>query len=199
MHVVRHVLRNGDAVLIGKHTLLFDTEGSIESHQPDPALPGLNDTVFLDTHKHRELLGTVRKNWSRPGPRTAAAGVLRVVQGHADRSEYDLEAATSVIGRSNAALVRLRGWFTPEVAVIVTRNGGGYEATAVGGRILVNGQRLAGRHPLSQGDVLKIGKLVLEFGLKGDRPRQPATRDAVQRNSRIMSAGERAATARAFT
>jgi pSer/pThr/pTyr-binding forkhead associated (FHA) protein len=196
--VRRHALRHGDAVLVGKHTLQFDSEGSVDSHQPHPALPSLNDTLFLDTHRHRELLATLRQGTSRPAPRPPAMGVLRVVEGRAARSEYELEARTSLIGTSGAALVRLRGWFKPDVAVVIARNGDGYEVTAVGGRARINGQRLAGRHPLSQGDTLQISGLTLEFGLKGDGAHQPAAR-AVQRETRDMSAGERAATARAFT
>jgi pSer/pThr/pTyr-binding forkhead associated (FHA) protein len=198
--VGRHTLRHGDAVSIGKHTLRFDAEASIESHESDSNLPRLDDTVYLDTHRHRELLATLRQSWPKPAPRPLT-GVLRVVTGRAERPEYELAARSSLIGKSNAALVRLRGWFTPEVALVITRNGDGYDATAVGGKARLNGRRLAGRHALSPGDRLKIGGLTLEFGFKGDVAEPtPGAHEARRRaDVRMMSAGERAATARALT
>jgi hypothetical protein len=89
--------------------------------------------------------------------------MLRVLAGTADRAEYRLDAQTSLIGASHAALVRLRGWFKPKVAVAIARNGDGYVATRLGGRISVNGEPLTGRHELRDGDMLRVGGLTLEF------------------------------------
>jgi pSer/pThr/pTyr-binding forkhead associated (FHA) protein len=92
--------------------------------------------------------------------------VLRVVSGRAEQDEYDLGAHTSLIGRSDTALVRLRGWFKPSVAVAIARSGNTYIATALGGKPLVNDQRLDGRHDLQDGDVISVSGLVLEFRWK---------------------------------
>src|SRR5688500_15290639 len=47
-HVDRHVLRSGDALLIGKHRLVFDCMDATASYTPQPALSPLGDTVYLD-------------------------------------------------------------------------------------------------------------------------------------------------------
>src|SRR5262249_34650889 len=132
------------------------------------------DTVFLDTGKHRDLLA------KRHGAQASAAegvsatlkmravvqtktGVLRVVAGRADQDEYRLDGRTSVIGKSAAALIQLRGWFKPDLAVAITRNGAGYTASRLNGKTLVNNVPLNGRHQLKSGDVLRVGGLTLEF------------------------------------
>ena len=208
-HIYRHVLRDGDIVLVGKHKLVFETTDNTASHLPQPALSPLGDTVYLDTKQHRALLATLRAARAEADlaagavptvsvtPAQDRLGVLRVVSGRADHAEYDLDAHTSLIGKSNTALVRLRGWFTPDVALAIARNGDGYVATRFGGKTLVNNQPLRGRHQLKEGDVLTVNGLTLEFRLK--RQDEPAIAADPSRSARFMSAGERAATVRAFT
>jgi hypothetical protein len=209
-HIYRHVLRPGDVVLVGKHQLAFDTASDdTASYLPQPALAPLGDTMYLDTKQHRALLATLRA--ARVEADVAAGafptvsvtpsrdrlGVLRVVSGSAERAEYDLDAHTSLIGRSTTALVRLRGWFTPDVAVAIARNGDGYVATRFGGRVVVNNQPLRGRHHLTEGDILSVNGVTFEFQLKGQGRPSMGIEDS--RTCRFMSAGERAATVRAFT
>jgi pSer/pThr/pTyr-binding forkhead associated (FHA) protein len=176
--VTRHVLRHGDEVLVGKHHLVYDQAGAVS--QAGQPIQGLGDTVYLDTKQHRALratLETARAEAAKPvGPRPAApraasaqprrVGLLRVVEGDTDLPEYDLDAQTSIIGRSESALVRLRGWFKPSVAVSIARTGDSYVATPMGGRPFVNDERLTGRHHLEDGDLVSVSGLTLEFRWK---------------------------------
>jgi pSer/pThr/pTyr-binding forkhead associated (FHA) protein len=178
--VTTHVLQHGDTVLVGKHHLLFDESVGDRAAAPAPALQGLGDTVYLDTKQHRDLrmgIESARADAARQGaPRPAAqghgraaprrVGVLRVLSGRAELPEYELPAQTSLIGRSNTALVRLRGWFKPDVAVAITRSGDAYVATLLGGKTLVNDQPLTSRHELREGDILRVSGLTLEFRFK---------------------------------
>jgi pSer/pThr/pTyr-binding forkhead associated (FHA) protein len=210
-YVLRQVLKDGDVVLVGKHTLAFEQAAEAEA-SPAAELSGLGDTVYLDTKQHRALLATlrqakaeadkvagVRPTVSAPSLRPRV-GVLRVVDGEAERSEYDLAAHTSLIGKSNTALVRLRGWFKPDVAVAIARSGEGYVATRLGGRNFVNDEPLRDRRELKAGDVLRVSGLTLEFGLRdGSIAEAAPARERSFSSSRIMSSGERAATFRALT
>lgn len=175
--IATHVLHHGDTVLVGKHHLLFDRSAADQLPAPAQALQGLGDTVYLDTKQHRELragIDSARAEASHAGARSAApgrtaprrVGVLRVVAGRTELPEYALEAHTSLIGRSNTALVRLRGWFKPDVAVAITRGGDGYVATLLGGKTLVNDAPLSSRHELREGDILRVSGLTLEFRWK---------------------------------
>jgi pSer/pThr/pTyr-binding forkhead associated (FHA) protein len=178
--VKRHVLRHGDVLLVGKHHLVFDTAEAAVQPVP-PALQGLGDTVYLDTKQHRALRATLddaRASAERVKPRvakpTARTGVLHVLAGHADHSEFDLTAQTSLIGRSSAAHVRLRGWFKPSVAVAIARSSDGYVATPMSGKTSLNYEPMTARHHLQEGDVMNVSGLVLEFRWKESHPAESA-------------------------
>jgi len=168
---VRHGLHDGDVLLIGKHRLAFDQTRSVEPRSEDTQrmLATLRDTLFLDTEKHKELLLKLKEaeiEAARLTGSTPGVGVLRVLDGPAEQHEYRLDARTSVIGKSENALVRLHGWFKPKVAVAIARNGAAYVATVLGGRTLINNRRISGRLELKDGDVLEISDLRLRFQLK---------------------------------
>ena len=180
--IVRHTLQNGDVLLVGKHTLVFDQRGGdpVVADEAKPLMSKLGETVFLDTEQHKALLAklndglassdeqgvfaTTRMAAVPPAP--AKVGTLRVLSGAAGRTEYSLDAQTSLIGKVDSSLVRLTGWLKPKVAVAITRNGHGYVATRLGGNARINGARLSGRHGLKDGDVLLVSGLTLEFRMK---------------------------------
>ena len=179
--VRRQALRNGDVVLIGKHTLEFDAAGSgrtVEADGDQPTLANLGDTVFLDPEQRRKLmarLGTAAKDASQAevavGSGKAAnavaapAATLRVMAGRTDREEYKLEGRTTLVGKADAALVRIRGWFKPAVALAIARTSHAYVATPIRGKTLINGNPLTERRELKNGDVVRTAGVTLEFRL----------------------------------
>ncbi|HYM22892.1 MAG TPA: FHA domain-containing protein [Vicinamibacterales bacterium] len=192
--VHRQVLENGDTVLIGKHKLVYDAAGGesvadTDSAEVDTAPSKLEGgTVFLDTKQQRELLakmgidlGTSSGPSTVKGGSTAAdargpsggqkttalrVGVLRVLSGKSDQSEYLLNQATSIIGSADTAAVKLKGWFKPKSAVAIARKGETYTLTALGGKQTVNNEPLTGRRDLKEGDILMVSGLTLEFRYK---------------------------------
>jgi len=145
--VRRHALEHGDRVIVGRHELVFDGADA----RPGPGARRVAVEAGAGASGSR-------------GPRRI--GVLRVVSGPAEHPEYELDAQTSLIGRSGTALVRLQGWLKPSVAVSIARTDDGYVATRVGGRPQINDKPLSGRHRLRDGDLLQIGGLALEFAWK---------------------------------
>jgi pSer/pThr/pTyr-binding forkhead associated (FHA) protein len=171
--VVSHTLQTGDVVLIGKHELVFDRAGGERVVSDDGKLhmSKLDNTVFLDTEQHKALLAKLNDVQHRTEKAvavptaTAQIAVLRVLAGGSGQSEseYGLAGHTSLIGKADTSLVRLSGWFKPDMAVAITRNTQGYVATLLGGKTLINGQPLRGRQGLKDGDVLDVSGLTLEF------------------------------------
>ena len=183
--VTRQALRDGDIVLIGKHQLIFSESGmAAEADAPpmesfDSQIAAQGGTMMLDTRKHRDLMAksgmqptvaapaaVAAKTVAKPPAPAATAGVLRVLSGRSDQTEYVLTSHTSLIGKSETALVRLKGWFKPKVAVAIARKGDTYAATPVGGTTKINGQRLSARQDLRDGDVLEVSGVKLEFRSK---------------------------------
>ena len=170
--ITRHRLEDGDVVRIGKHTLHFDAspataEAGGEQQEAARITSNPSDTVFLDGDKYRSLMAVIKETEQRIESATAQAmapvGVLRVLSGRTDQTEYKLDSRTSLVGASERALVRLHGWFKPKEAVAIARNDEGYVATALGGTTLVNKQRLDGRKALKDRDVLEVSGVTLEF------------------------------------
>jgi predicted component of type VI protein secretion system len=180
--ITRHTLRDGDAMIVGKHTVVFSMAGGAEAAAaaPEAFIPEIGGTMMLDTSQHKDMMagiesGVAAKSGTaapRAGGKTERAaapaqiGTLKVIAGRANESEYTLSAHTAIIGKADTALVRLSGWFKPKMAAAIARKGEGYSATALGAKVKVNGQPLVGRHDLKDGDMLEVSGLTLEFRLK---------------------------------
>ncbi len=171
--ITRHALRHGDVVLVGKHSLVFDETARDQpaAAKAGPDVPELGGTILFDARQRAALLavaqqmagGAAAAPATTPLPPAEKIAVLRVVSGRADQSEYALEAHNSLIGKSEVALVRLKGWFKPKVAVAIGRKGDKYQATLLGGKARINNQPLTSHHDLKNGDVLEVYGLTLEF------------------------------------
>ena len=149
----------GETVFIDKRKLLARlTRSQTHARHYDALVARLQD---VESYASQSTQRAVDRT-----PASSEVGVLRVLAGRAEETEYCLEAHTSVIGKGKSSLVRLRGWFKPRVAVVITRNRHGYVATLLGGDVLINSQSVSGRHELKDGDLLAVDDLVLEFNLK---------------------------------
>lgn len=89
-----------------------------------------------------------------------------MVAGRSAQDEYTLAGVTSIIGKTESAQIKLKGWFKPKIAAALARKGDGYTVTSMGAKTMVNGQRIAGRHDLRDGDLIEVSGLTLEFHVK---------------------------------
>jgi pSer/pThr/pTyr-binding forkhead associated (FHA) protein len=92
-------------------------------------------------------------------------GTIKVVSGNTGQSEYVLSAVTTMIGKSDAAQIRLKGWFKPKVAAAIARKGEGFTITPMGGKLMVNGEKVTSRRELASGDLIEVSGVTLEFTL----------------------------------
>lgn len=193
--ISKHSLKDGDNILIGKHTLEFketgedmDLAGTTAAQTP---VPKLDNTVVLDTKRMKEMLagqssqpGAGGKSFSVPTTGSVEAtemyappkprpqekiGVLSVLEGKTDQSQYLLTGKMCVIGKSDMASIKLRGWFAPKMAAIISKRENGYviAASEKDIKVMVNGQEISGQRPLGAGDVIEVAKIKMSFGLRG--------------------------------
>jgi pSer/pThr/pTyr-binding forkhead associated (FHA) protein len=177
--IARHTLLEGDVVLVGKHSLVFSLAGGeqapMEDADAEAFVPEIGGTMMLDTLKQKQMLSGLEQGRSSQMhaviPKTAIptppvrSGSVRVVSGKADQSEYTLTAVTTIIGKADTAQIRTKGWFKPKVAAAIARKGDGYTVTPMGAALTVNGQKVSSRHDLSDGDMIEVSGLTLEFRL----------------------------------
>ena len=161
--IARHTLREGDVVLIGKHSLLFTLAGP---EQPE------TDISATDAARQKAIDGFdygSSAQWPPVIPKTSLtapplrAGAVRVISGKTDRHEYPLTAMTTIIGKGDNAQIRTKGWFKPKVSAAIARMGDGFTVTSMGAKVTINNQKVAGRTELRDGDMIRVSGLTLEF------------------------------------
>lgn len=173
-HVVRQVLEDRDVVLVGKHKLVFSGLATVDGPVEQRVVPTLGATAYLDTKAHRALLNRLREvraakaassamQEDAGGSPSTSTASLRVLAGPAASSEYPLTMETSLIGKSDVALVRLLGWFKPRTAAAIMREEHGYALYPMGAKAIVNGERVQTRRDLKNGDLIDVAGVVLEF------------------------------------
>jgi pSer/pThr/pTyr-binding forkhead associated (FHA) protein len=177
--VNKHILQEGDLIAVGKHSLVFYGVGTGEAPADTPAAaaasgPAVQEfggTMMLDTKAQKELLAQAKakQQAAAAGETPAEAppppkeGTLTVVSGKTDKPQYLLEAQTTIIGKSDTAQVRLKGWFKPKVAAAITRKGDKYMVTPLSGKAQINGQPLQQAYELKPGDVLQVAGVTFQF------------------------------------
>lgn len=165
-------LAEGDEILIGKHTLVFRGEGSMPQADPawdrsQPIRQMSEETMELDTQKRREFLAkatSVATEGVSPTTQEKIAS-LTVLDGKTDQREYILTGKLCLIGKSDMATVRLRGWFAPKVAAIINRKEGRYiiAPSEKAGAAKVNTEPLRAPRDLQEGDTIEVSGAKMQF------------------------------------
>jgi len=187
--VGKAALKEGDQIVIGKHLLQFKDDGQkVPTEQSfvrtGPSAPKLDSTVVLDTRKAQEMIAakapppSSSTSLSSPGPILTKAksattatyvrertGILTVVEGRSDQEQYVLTGKMTMIGKSNMATIRLKGFFAPRTAALISRRDHKYYIAASGEKVKVriNGEDISGQHELKEGDLVEVGSFKATF------------------------------------
>jgi FHA domain len=164
-------LSPGDAVTIGKHTIVVADSSELDgfavwSGHPKPAAPQINETIMLDTKERREFVQKLAAEGERSqlAPTRHKLGTLVVLKGKTDQSEYTLTDKLTVIGKSAMATVKLKGWFVPKAAAQINRReDNSYYIGAAGKIPKVNGRFIGRPVKLASGDLIEVAGIRLEF------------------------------------
>jgi len=168
IRIERAMLKDGDSISIGKHDILVDEKHDaalpVDGWHKNP-VPRVNETMVLDTQERRKMLemAAAAGERSQLSPERLRVPTLMVLQGKTDQKEYRVAGKLTVIGHSKMATVRLRGWFTPEVAAQINKHEDGYYLGR-GDRIpKINGIPINGLTKLNDGDLIEVGRVRLNF------------------------------------
>lgn len=220
--VSKVTLKDGDEILIGKHTVQFKDEWhedapaeKTQAQKPMPVVPKLEATMVLDTKKAKEMMEKLAAATAAkapapapapppppapsavaaapahaappappkpavpapappaaPAPAAAPAGpakdriaVLTVMSGKTDQSQYMLSGKLNVVGKSDMATIKLKGWFAPKVAAVINKRDHKYliAASEKNIKVKVNDAEIAGQHELQEGDVIEVAGVKMTF------------------------------------
>ncbi len=183
-------LNDGDEITIGKHTVRFKDEWhEDESAAPAteqitrPSVPKLEATVVFDAKKAKEMMAAaaaIKAGSAPPGapaapgrPTVAPAapappvaervGVLTVIGGKSDQPQYRLTSKLTVIGKSEMASIRLKGWFAPKVGATITKRDQKYFVSPGEKKVTVDGQPVTGQRELTEGSTIEVSGLSMSF------------------------------------
>ncbi len=171
-------LKDGDAMQVGKHTIEFceqvdavagrhttvDRHSFFQQRIDNAASHKVEPTEMMDTEGARELISA-----GESGARTPERiGVLTVLSGQTDKPSYLLTSKISMVGKSEMASIRLKGWSAPQVAAVIQRRGPSYfiAASGKGSLVKVNGSELTGEKELQDRDIVELASLKMEFGYR---------------------------------
>src|SRR5260370_35078677 len=86
------------------------------------------DTFVRDTAARRKMMqeSSAAGQRSQITPSRIRVATLVRVDGQIEKNEYSLTGKLTVIGSSEMATVRLRGWFKPKMAAQISRRDDGY-------------------------------------------------------------------------
>jgi FHA domain len=168
MRVERAMLKDGDRIQVGKHEIVVDQAHDaavpLDAQRKAPA-PRVNETMILDTQERRKLFEAVAASGERSqlSPERMRVPTLTVLKGRTDQKEYRIAGKLTVIGHSEMATVRLRGWFTPEVAAQINKHEDGYYLGRGDKIPKINGASIQGLTKLNDGDIIEVGRVQLTF------------------------------------
>jgi pSer/pThr/pTyr-binding forkhead associated (FHA) protein len=171
--VQKSALRHGDTVTIGKHEILVRLTGDsaetllLPSEAPKKFLvPKVEETMVLDTKRQREMIQQAVQPKEAPPvpvPARARVGRLVVLRGRTDQNAYLLSSKLTVIGKSEMASVRLKGWFAPKAAAQINKREDGYYISQADRIPKVNGQPVTKLTKLDEGDTIEVAGVQFSF------------------------------------
>ncbi len=185
--ISKATLKHGDQVKIGKHLVEFKHEGAVPNFaaapRTGPATPKLEATMLLDTKQAREQLadkaaasagagplGISRPGWmSEPFATTKdRLGLLNILEGRTDQQKYVLTGKMTMIGRSNMATIRLKGFFAPTSAALISKRDNKYfiAPSESKSKLKINGEDIISQRELNSGDIIEVGKVKAAFSFQ---------------------------------
>jgi pSer/pThr/pTyr-binding forkhead associated (FHA) protein len=154
--VSEEVLKDNDAINIGKFTLLFHP--AMEKNNSPFEMDG---TMVLQTKKQRELLAKDMRNKQLAAKNSNS---LLLGEAGADFEQYQIERNIITIGKSALANVKAKGFMLSKIQAKIVNEPEGFWIVNLGkkGKTRINGEAIE-RHLLKNDDIIQVGKTVYRF------------------------------------
>ncbi len=170
--VNRAVLKDGDTIQVGKHTLLFVDHGD-DASEAAPKKP-FADQMATTMEMQSGAASLAAKKLQDIGVEADATisinptnmkkpARLVVVKGTLNQPQYHLANDATFIGKGEQAEIRLLGDRAPRTAAVIHRRQGGHTISPSETGLTLNGKRLLQRVKLESGDLIAIQEIVLRF------------------------------------
>lgn len=158
--VSSHWLKDGDNILIGKHTLIFTYDEG--EKQPDEAAASMDQTMVMDTDKYRDMLAQAMPKAAKAEAKEPV-GMLSYLAG--GEGEIKLVKKLTKIGKSDTCDIVIGGFMMGATAATISKRPQGYSLSYVGGmtKPKVNGETVKASVGLEDFDEIEVGSVKLQF------------------------------------
>jgi len=159
--ITKSVLKNGDVVLIGSHTIEYKTDIKLPEDTTKAGVRShsMNETILLSPADQQKILSSTEK--------LDVLGGMIILEGSTDSKEYLLKERITTIGKDDSAIIRLKGFFAPKMAALINRRKDGYFITHSGSKELkINGTKVDQRYDLKDGDIVEVAGIKMQFFIK---------------------------------
>jgi len=172
--ILSSALQNNDTILLGQHSLQFVNPQPVKPPEP-PAEPKTEEakldteaTVLISPVRQQQILKEEAEPSGPVGaPKSSLTGLLKVIEGKSENNEYPLTSLLTYIGKSETAAIKIKGFFAPDIAVLISKRPAAYLLTAVkDGYPKVNNVSVSGQLELKDNDILEVGGIKFLFQLK---------------------------------
>jgi len=165
--VSQWILSDNDQILIGKHTLVFIEEEESTKNASSPSTDGVEQTLFLETKKQKELLAKVPEAAPAQKARHLEAGVT-IISGSSGQESVELTKRLTVAGKGNHADIRLKGFFLGRTVFLISQKPTGFTISCPTRKTdtQVNGVPVAEPKELRDGDIITAGRTKMQFYIK---------------------------------
>src|ERR1051326_2953492 len=176
--VTRVSLIHGDELTIGKVTVIFadpvDSGNSTRVVDPPVPAPRVDKTMMFERGKAQEMMDIIKTSMAssmepapaasgtarlRPPPKERI-GMLTVLRGKTDQPQYVLARKLFLIGKSDAAGIKLKGFFAPKAAAVINRREGKYFVAPAekSVKVKINEANVEAQQELNDGDVIEVAR-----------------------------------------
>jgi len=154
--VSEEVLKESDAINIGKYTLVFHT--ATEKNTTPFEMDG---TMVLQTKKQRELLAKDQRNKQLT---SQVGNTLLLGEAGADFEKFAIDRNVITIGKSSLANIKAKGFFLSGIQAKIVNESEGYWIVNLGkkGKTKINGEEIE-RYLLKNDDIIQVGKTVISL------------------------------------
>jgi len=163
--ITKHILKHGDAILIGKHTLTYvQVEDSPITSKPEPEDDNMDKTMIITPQAKEALFSK-----SKPTAATMPLATVQIIKGSQAGKSFDLTASLTSIGKNDNCRIKVKGFTVGKQSAVITRRPTGYHITHLEGlsKAKVNGKSITSQPTtLEDSAIIELGDMKLEFFIK---------------------------------
>ncbi len=163
--ITKHILKHGDSILIGKHTLTYvQVEDSPAVPDRESEEDDMDKTMIISPQAKEALLSK-----SKPTAATMPLAAVQIISGSQAGKSFDLTSSLTSLGKGDSCRIKAKGFIVGKQSAVITRRPTGYHITHLEGlsKAKVNGVSITSQPTtLEDSAIIELGDMKLEFFLK---------------------------------